>query len=50
VVYVEVLKSLDPRLDQAAVEAARKMRFKPALRDGVPVQIRIPYSFVFVLE
>jgi TonB family protein len=45
---VEVLKSLDPRLDQRAITALMKWHFQPSLREGVPVDleavIEIPFS------
>jgi TonB family protein len=34
---VHVVKSVDPRLDESAVKAVMKWRYKPALKDGVPV-------------
>ena len=45
---VEVLKKLDPRLDQRAVNAFLRWEFRPALRQGVPVDleavVEIPFS------
>ena len=40
--------SRHPRLDRAAITAARRWRFEPAMRDGQPVpgELRIPFSFV----
>ncbi|HMG73821.1 MAG TPA: TonB family protein [Pyrinomonadaceae bacterium] len=34
---VQVIRPLYPSLDQSAIEAARKMRFEPAMKDGQPV-------------
>jgi TonB family protein len=36
-----VVKSLDPGLDLKAIEAVNKYRFKPAMKDGVPVRVLI---------
>ena len=38
---VEVKKSFEPSLDEAAVDAVRKWKFKPATLDGKPVEVRI---------
>ncbi|MBI5495872.1 MAG: energy transducer TonB [Deltaproteobacteria bacterium] len=48
---VKVVRSLNPSLDTAAVDAMRKFLFKPATVDGVAVQYVIPrYSFRFELQ
>lgn len=45
---VRVVKSLEPSLDAKAVEAVKKYRFKPAMRDGtVPVPVRITIEVNF---
>ena len=36
---LQVLRGLDPGLDQAAVDAVRRWRFKPSLRNGKPVKV-----------
>jgi TonB family protein len=36
--------------DEAAEAAARKFRFEPALRQGVPTAVRIPFRMVFDLH
>src|SRR5579859_4764894 len=33
--------------DEAALEAARRLRFTPATRDGIPVAARIRFQYVF---
>jgi TonB family protein len=46
---VHVVKGLEPSMDENALDAARQLRFKPALRDGttpVPVEISIEVNFV----
>jgi TonB family protein len=44
-----VRKSLDPGLDQRAIEAVIKYRFKPAMKDGVPVPVMITVAVNFRL-
>ena len=36
---IRVLRKLDPGLDQKAIEAASKWRFRPGMKDGVPVTV-----------
>jgi TonB family protein len=47
---IQVKRSLYPSLDQSAIEAARKMRFEPAMKDGQPVSMFISVEFVFAVE
>jgi TonB family protein len=47
---VKVLTGLRAELDAVAVAAARKLLFSPATVNGVPVKIKIPYTFTFVLD
>lgn len=45
---VRIIKSLEPSLDQNAIEAVKKYRFKPAMKDGtipVPVVVNIEVNF-----
>lgn len=45
---VRVVKSLEPSMDEKAVEAVKQFRFKPAMRDGtVPVPVRITIQVNF---
>ena len=44
---VEVTSSAGEEFDVAAIDAARKLKFKPATRDGQPIVARIPFRFVF---
>lgn len=44
-----ILKSLDPGLDQEAVKAVMRYRFKPAMREGRPVPVRITLEINFRL-
>ena len=47
VVEVELLRSLDPALDAAAVAAARQWKFAPSTRDGQPVAVRSNFTVPF---
>ncbi len=46
----EVTESAGTHFDAAALDAARALRFEPALRDGAPVPARIPFRFDFALD
>lgn len=46
----QVIKPLFPSLDAAALEAARKLVFKPARVADQSVAVRIRYAYRFVLE
>jgi TonB family protein len=46
-VNVRVIGALDPGLDANAVEAVRKWRFRPALRDGKPVTVAATFDVVY---
>jgi TonB family protein len=45
---VRVATPAQPGFDEAALAAARKLRFEPALQGGQPVAVRIQYAFNFV--
>jgi len=47
---IQVTKSLGTGLDEKAVNAVRKWKFKPATRDGVPVSEPMTAAFHFRLE
>jgi TonB family protein len=47
---VRVVKSLGLGLDEKAVETVRKWKFKPAMRNGVPVAVRAFVEFSFRLN
>jgi len=47
---IQVKKSLYPSLDQSAIEAASKMRFEPAIKDGQPVSMFISVEMNFDAE
>jgi bla regulator protein blaR1 len=47
---IQIKRSLDPSLDQAAVEAVRQWRFEPAIKDGQPVSMWITVEVYFSLE
>lgn len=48
--YVHVVKSLDSRLDQKAVEAVKQWKFEPAMKNGKPVAIVIAIEVNFKLD
>jgi TonB family protein len=50
VANARVLKPLDPRLDKATLAVVSRLRFSPARVGGKAVQVRIPYTFTFVLD
>ena len=47
---VDVRRGLHPRLDKAAVDAARKWRFKPATRSGKPVAVKTELEMTFSIK
>jgi TonB family protein len=50
VVAAKVVKSLHPELDKVALAAVRQMLFSPALMGRTPVQVKINYTYTFVLD
>lgn len=44
---IRIMRSLYPSLDQSAIEAARKMQFLPALKNGQPIAQTITVEFYF---
>jgi TonB family protein len=50
VLDAEVQGSGGEAFDRAALEAARKLVFEPARRDGAPIPAKIPFAFAFELE
>ena len=44
---VSVVASLDPELDQAAADAARRCRFSPAMAAGEPVPVYVQFAYTF---
>ncbi len=47
---VRVVKSLDPKLDSTACEAAKKFKFTPAVADSQQVAVLLQYEYRFTLE
>ena len=47
---IHIKRSLESSLDQAAIEAVRKWRFLPAIKDGQPVSMWITIEVNFTLE
>jgi TonB family protein len=50
VALARVVRPLHPRLDETALVAAKGLVFSPATLDGKPRSVKIPYSYVFVLD
>jgi TonB family protein len=46
---VTIVKKLNPDLDEKAVEAVHKWKFKPAIKDGQPVAVQINVNMQFAL-
>jgi protein TonB len=49
VVDVQILKPVGLGLDEKAVEAVRQWKFKPAMRNGTPVKVRVNIEVTFRL-
>jgi protein TonB len=47
---VEVVRSAGERFDRASVDAVRRTRFRPAVRDGRPVRSRVGYTVRYRLD
>jgi len=47
--YLKVKRSLDKGLDEKAIEAATRWRFKPATRENKPVSVAATIEVVFKL-
>jgi len=47
---VRVTKALDPGLDQEAIKAVKQWRFKPGLKGGEPVAVRVTLEMSFTLR
>jgi TonB family protein len=46
---VAVSGALSPDLDQAAVDAVKRWRFKPAIKDGKPIPVKMEVELAFHL-
>jgi TonB family protein len=46
---IRVVRGLPDGLTEKAIEAAQKIRFNPAVKDGVPVSVRGNLEFFFTL-
>jgi periplasmic protein TonB len=46
---IKIEKSLDPELDENAITAVKKWRFKPAMKDGAPVRVYANIEVAFRL-
>jgi TonB family protein len=47
---IRVVRRLDPGLDQEAIKAATKWRFRPGTKDGVPVKVAVTLEVNFRLR
>jgi vitamin B12 transporter len=50
VISASVFEGLDAERDAAAVAAAQRLAFEPALRDGVPIGARLRFAYDFPAE
>ena len=48
--HVKLIKSVDERLDEAAIAALRKWKFHPALKGGVPIDVEVVVRIPFRLK
>lgn len=46
----QIFKSVERGLDESALETVRRWKFKPAVRDGVPIPVRVPVIVPFRLD
>lgn len=49
VAHVDIAKGVRDDLDQAAIEAVKPVKFKPGMRDGEPVGVRVSIPIHFRL-
>ena len=47
---IEVVRSVSPGLDRAAVDAVRQARFTPGVQNGVPVRVRFTLPVTFKIR
>jgi|ERR1051326_2480721 TonB family protein len=47
---IEVLQGLPEGLTEGAIEAARRIKFKPAVKNGRPVSVRLKLEYNFFSE
>ena len=47
---VRVVRSLDPGLDQKAIDAVSQWRFKPGMKDGKAVVVRVQVKMNYTLK
>jgi TonB family protein len=47
---IRVVRTLDPGLDQEATTAASKWKFRPGIKDGVPVKVAVTLEVKFRLR
>jgi protein TonB len=47
---MKIVKTLDPDLDKAAMDAAAQWVFEPGTRDGKPVNVLVTIAIAFTLK
>ena len=47
---VRVVKALAPELDAAAADAMRASTFRPGMKDGTPVPVKVTITVAFRLK
>ena len=45
--HIEVITGLPDGLSERAIEAARQIKFKPAIKDGKPVSVWVEVEYQF---
>jgi protein TonB len=50
VVSANVLSGPGHGLNEAALDACRRFRFRPAIKSGQPVSTEMKYKYIFALE
>jgi len=44
---IKIAEGFRPDFDESAIDAARQWRFRPAIRDGKPIEVTVKLQFLF---